>query len=85
MERKIYITETERTKCRRVVDAFVELYEESDIVALDAGRYGFVELQYFCKAVSRRNKKWNTVLIKSQFGIYTHTFPRTGFFLSGRV
>lgn len=47
MEREIYITETEHAKCKSVADAFAELYEESDIVVLDAGRYGFVELQYF--------------------------------------
>lgn len=47
MERKSYITETECTRCRNVAEAFKELYEESDIVVLDAGRYGFIELQYF--------------------------------------
>ena len=47
MEQKRYITETESASCRRVADAFAELYEEGDILVLDAGRYGFVELQYF--------------------------------------
>ena len=27
MDKQIYITEEEREKCQRVVDAFVELYE----------------------------------------------------------
>lgn len=47
MERECYITEEERISCRKVAEAFRELYEESDIVVLDAGRYGYVELQYF--------------------------------------
>ena len=47
MEKKIYITEEERTKCQKVADAFAELYEIADIVVLDAGRYGFVMLKYY--------------------------------------
>lgn len=47
MEQGKYITEAERAKCKCVADAFAELYEEDDILVLDAGRYGFVELQYF--------------------------------------
>lgn len=42
-----YITETESARCKCVADAFAELYEEGDILVLDAGRYGFVELQYY--------------------------------------
>ncbi len=47
MEKQVYITEEERAACQRVVDAFVELYEMENIVVLDAGRYGFVELKYY--------------------------------------
>lgn len=47
MEKKIYITEEEREKCRRVVEAFAELYEQENIFMVDARRYGFVELQYY--------------------------------------
>ena len=47
MEKQVYITEEERAKCKRVVDAFAELYEMENIVVLDAGRYGFVELKYY--------------------------------------
>lgn len=47
MEQESYITEIESERCRCVADAFAELYEGSDILVLDAGRYGFVELQYF--------------------------------------
>ena len=30
-----------------MVDAFAELYEIENIVVLDAGRYGFIELKYY--------------------------------------
>ena len=46
MEKKTYITDEEREKCRKVADAFAEL-EDADIVVVDAGRYGFVKLQYY--------------------------------------
>ena len=46
MNKKSYITEEERKKCRKVADAFAEL-EDVDIVVVDAGRYGFVKLQYY--------------------------------------
>lgn len=46
MEKKAYITEEEQKKCRKVADAFAEL-EDVDIVVIDAGRYGFVKLQYY--------------------------------------
>lgn len=44
---KSYITEEEREKCRKVADAFAELYEIENILVVDAGRYGFVKLQYY--------------------------------------
>ena len=47
MEKKIYITDEERAKCQKVVDAFAELYELENIVVLDVGRYVFVELKYY--------------------------------------
>lgn len=47
MEKQSYITEIEREKCRMVTDAFSELYEAESIVVLDAGKYGFVMLQYY--------------------------------------
>ncbi len=47
MEKQIYITEEEREKCKKVVDAFTELYEMADIVVADVGRYGFVMLKYY--------------------------------------
>ena len=47
MEKLVYITEEERAKCQRVADAFAELYEMENIVVLDAGRYGFVELKHY--------------------------------------
>lgn len=47
MENEVYITEEEREKCRRVADAFSELYELTDTVVVDVGKYGFVKLQYY--------------------------------------
>ncbi len=49
MEKQVYITEKEREMCRRVIDAFAELYEieDEDILVVDAGRYGFVKLQCY--------------------------------------
>ena len=49
MEKKVYITEEERKKCRKVIDAFAELdeIEDEDILLIDAGRFGFVKLQCY--------------------------------------
>lgn len=44
---EIYITEEQRVKCRKVADAFAELYELADVMVADAGRFGFVRLQWF--------------------------------------
>jgi hypothetical protein len=49
MNKQVYITEEERDKCKKVADAFVELYELEDVVVLDAGEYGFVKLQDYTK------------------------------------
>ena len=42
-----YITEEQRERCRKVADAFTELYELADVMVADAGRFGFVRLQWF--------------------------------------
>lgn len=47
MEKQVYITEEERAKCQKVVDAFAELYDMADIVVVDVSRYGFVMLKYY--------------------------------------
>ena len=49
MEKQFYITEEEREKCRKVIDAFAELYEieDEDMLLIDVGRYGFVKLQCY--------------------------------------
>ena len=44
---EIYITEEQRAKCRKVADVFAELYELTDVMVADAGRFGFVRLQWF--------------------------------------
>ena len=52
MEKTVYITEEEREKCRKVIDAFAELYEieDEDILLVDVGRYGFVKLQCYTQS-----------------------------------
>lgn len=49
LRKQFYITEEEREKCRKVIDAFAELYEieDEDILLIDVGRYGFVKLQCY--------------------------------------
>lgn len=51
MEKQIYITDEERQKCKIVVKAFEELFQISDTAVLDAGRYGFVKLQFYTPSV----------------------------------
>lgn len=51
MEKQIYITNEERKKCKNVVNAFEELFQISDTIVLDAGRYGFVKLQFYTPSV----------------------------------
>ncbi|MEY8321322.1 hypothetical protein AAK894_09610 [Lachnospiraceae bacterium 46-61] len=41
---QIYITDEKRDNCQNVADAFVELYECSDIIVVNAGKYGFARL-----------------------------------------
>lgn len=47
MEKQKYISEEERKKCQKVADAYAELYEIENILVMDAGRYGYVKLQYY--------------------------------------
>ena len=47
MEKQVYITAEERAKCQKVADVFADLYEMENIVVVDVGRYGFVELKYY--------------------------------------
>ena len=44
MRKQIYISNEERKKCQKVAYAFTELYDLTDIVVSDAGKYGFVKL-----------------------------------------
>ena len=34
-------------RCKKVIYAYSELFENEDIIVLDAGKYGFVKLQYY--------------------------------------
>lgn len=47
MNKQTYITEEEREKCKKVANAFLEIYQEDDVLVLDAGRFGFVKLQNY--------------------------------------
>lgn len=47
MRREEYITAEEKKRCRKVADAFLEFYDMTDTIVVDAGRYGFVKLQYY--------------------------------------
>lgn len=44
---KIYIIKEQKEKCQKVADAFAVLYEVTDVMVVDAGRFGFVKLQWF--------------------------------------
>lgn len=47
MKTKVYISEQERKKCKKVVTAFKELYDMEDLIVFDAGGYGFIKVQYY--------------------------------------
>lgn len=47
MNQQTYITEEEREKCKKVANAFWEIYQEDDVLVVDAGRFGFVKLQNY--------------------------------------
>jgi hypothetical protein len=44
MKKTTYITTEEKEKCRRVAEAFTELYELTDTVVMDAEEYGLVKI-----------------------------------------
>ena len=44
---KTYITDEERIKCQKVADAFAGISDFEDLIVVNAGRFGFVKLQYF--------------------------------------
>lgn len=46
MEKKEYISEEEREKCRKVVEVFAELDEEK-VSVVEIGRFGFIRLIYY--------------------------------------
>lgn len=43
---QLCISDEEHAACQRIADAFSEIYS-ADLLVLDAGRYGFVKIQYF--------------------------------------
>lgn len=46
MEKKKYISEEEREKCRRVAEVFSE-FDEEKVMVLDMGRFGFLRLLFY--------------------------------------
>lgn len=46
-EKRKYISNKERKKCRKVVNAYMKELDKTDIIVIDAGRYGFVKLQCY--------------------------------------
>lgn len=46
-KKQTYITDEEKEKCQKVVDAFAELFEKEDLAVVNAGKYGFIKLQYY--------------------------------------
>lgn len=46
-KKQTYITDEEKEKCQKVVDAFAELFENEDLIVVNAGKYGFIKLQYY--------------------------------------
>ena len=42
-----YITDGEKINCQKVADAFEGQFDSEDLIILNAGRYGFVKLQYY--------------------------------------
>ena len=46
-KKQTYITDEEKEKCQKVVDAFAELFENEDLAVVNAGKYGFIKLQYY--------------------------------------
>ena len=44
---KTYITDEERINCQKVADAFAEISDYEDLMVFNAGKYGFVKIQYF--------------------------------------
>ena len=41
-KKQTYITDEEKEKCQKVVDAFAELFENEDLAVVNAGKYGFI-------------------------------------------
>ena len=46
-EKRKYISDEEREKCKKVVSAYEKELDEIEVSVVDAGRYGFVKLIYY--------------------------------------
>ena len=55
MKKQVYISEEERGKCKKVADAFVELYEMENILVVDAGLFFLVSRDCLALIENRLN------------------------------
>lgn len=46
-QKQVYISDEEREKCRKVVNAYGAELDDVKITVVDAGKYGFVKLTYY--------------------------------------
>lgn len=46
-QKHVYISDEEREKCRKVVNAYAEELDNVDVMVVEAGRYGFLKLLYY--------------------------------------
>ncbi|MBD5531581.1 MAG: hypothetical protein HDQ98_05160 [Lachnospiraceae bacterium] len=45
--KQVYISDIEREKCRKVVNAFAEELDDVEVMVVEAGRFGFIKLIYY--------------------------------------
>ena len=46
-QKRKYISDKEHEKCKKVVNAYREEFDDMEVLVVDAGRYGFVKLMYY--------------------------------------
>ena len=83
MKKESYISEDERQKCQKVIEAFAELFEMENSVVLDAGKYGFVFLLYYVEGQGFSEEKYFTDSL-SLFEALWKEWLKTKLFLIGK-
>ena len=48
--KKVYVTEEERISCRKVMEAFSEMYEEQDIIVVEDHKFSVPLLDILSKS-----------------------------------